>query len=110
MDKKDVQELSMKIIGLAGDAFSYYFQALDEAKKNNPEKSDELLKKGDDSLNKAHKMQTEMIVSEAKGEQSEYSILMVHAQDHLMNAILVKKLVKEFMEIYKKLEGCGKND
>ena len=110
MDKKDVQELSMKIISLAGDAFSYYFQALNETKKCNSEKSDELFKRGDDSLNKAHKLQTEMIVNEAKGEQSEYSIIMVHAQDHLMNAILVKKLVKEFTEIYKKLQEGEKND
>ncbi len=28
---------------------------------------------------------------------------MVHAQDHLMNAITVKELASEFVELYKKM-------
>lgn len=102
--KKDTQEFAMKMIGFAGDAFSYYFQALDEAKNHNYTECDNMLKSGDDSLNQAHVLQTELITKEVNGEENEYSILMVHAQDHLMNAVLTKKLVIELIDINKKLE------
>lgn len=102
--KKNIQELALKMIGFAGDAFSYYFQALDEAKKHNYTECDNILKNGDNSLNQAHKLQTDLITKEVNGEDTEYSILMVHAQDHLMNAILAKKLVIELIDINKKLE------
>ena len=94
----------MKMIGFAGDAFSYYFKALDEAKNHNYTECDNMLKSGDDSLNQAHVLQTELITKEVNGEENEYSILMVHAQDHLMNAVLTKKLVIELIDINKKLE------
>ncbi|SKC56931.1 PTS lactose/cellobiose transporter subunit IIA [Maledivibacter halophilus] len=101
MDKAYVQEIALKMIGHAGDAFSYYFQALDEAKKHNYDKSNKLIEEGNSSLNKAHNLQTEMLSKEAGGEDSAYSIIMVHAQDHLMNSILVKKLIVELIEMRK---------
>ena len=46
-------------------------------------------------------MHTEILVSEAQGNKAEYSVLLSHAQDTLMNAILAETLLSEMIELYK---------
>lgn len=103
MSKEEIQELGFQIIGFSGDALNYYFQALNSCKAGKLDEVDSFIKKGDSALKSAHKLQTDLIVKEANGETSEYSVIMVHAQDHLMNSILVKKLVLELVYVNKKL-------
>jgi PTS system cellobiose-specific IIA component len=42
-----------------------------------------------------------MIQKEASGEKLELSLLLMHAEDHLMTAILAKDLIEEMIEIYR---------
>ena len=53
---------------------------------------------------KAHHAQTQLLVQEANGEKAEFSILLVHAQDHLMNSITFVDLAKEMIEMYRRIE------
>ncbi|MBJ3789737.1 PTS lactose/cellobiose transporter subunit IIA, partial [Bacillus sp. OA1] len=39
-----------------------------------------------------------------RGNHAEISLLLVHAQDHLMNAITVKELAEEFITLHKRVE------
>ncbi|STY42998.1 Lactose-specific phosphotransferase enzyme IIA component [Listeria grayi] len=55
----------------------------------------------DDALLEAHHSQTALIQGEARGDRTEVSLLLVHAQDHLMNAITFKDLAKEIVELYR---------
>lgn len=48
----------------------------------------------------AHKSQTKLIQSEAQGEKQGFSLLLVHAQDHLMNAITTRDMAREFIDLY----------
>ncbi|MCF0239466.1 MAG: DNA polymerase II large subunit, partial [Streptococcus gallolyticus] len=43
---------------------------------------------------KAHKIQTELLQGEMQGNPCEFSLLLVHSQDHLMNAMLAKDLAE----------------
>lgn len=88
----------------AGETKSLAFQAINEAKKGNFSEAENLLKKSTEEMLKAHELQTDLIIKEADGEKMEVGLIMVHAQDHLMTAILFKELAKEFIEVYKKLE------
>ena len=99
MDEK-IFEISFGIIGYAGDAKSIAHEALDEAKKGNYEKARSLLKKASETLNKAHKFQTELIQLEATGEKIEMRIVLVHSQDHLMTTMNFLQLAKEFIYMY----------
>ena len=38
--------------------------------------------------------------AEANGEKLDYSIIMVHAQDHLMTSMLAKELIEEMVKMY----------
>ena len=53
----------------------------------------------------AHLKQTELIKKEANGEKVESSLMLTHAQDHLMTAILLRDMAKEFMDLYARLEN-----
>lgn len=88
------------IISKGGDASSSFLQALNLARMGEIKEAKELVKKGEQSLHEAHKIQTDLIVAEASGQKNEVGVLMIHAQDHLMNAILLKEITMHVIELY----------
>jgi len=56
----------------------------------------------------AHSIQTELICKEADGEEFKLGLLMVHAQDHLMTAILARELVEEIISVHEKMDNLAK--
>lgn len=102
--EKDLDMISFGIIANAGDSRSFAFQALEEAKAGHFDKAEELLKKSDEAAAKAHKAQTELLFSEMNGENTPVNILLVHSQDHLMNAMLASELIRELIAVYKRDE------
>lgn len=92
----------MQIIVNGGDARSSALKAIQSARKGDLQESDELMARAKESLVKAHGIQTKLIQAEIRGEPTEMSLLLVHAQDHLMNAITVKDLAVEIIEENKK--------
>lgn len=102
-EKLDLEMIAMTLIGRAGESKSLAYQALTAAKEGKFEEAEEFMKKASDEMIKAHEIQTDLIVKEAGGEKLEVGLIMVHSQDHLMGAILFKDLVREFIDLYKKL-------
>jgi len=78
-------------------------EAIDYAKRGKFEEADAKLQDALQELQEAHRLQTDLIQREAAGGKTEITLLMVHAQDHLMNAITVKELASEFVGLYKKM-------
>ena len=103
-----MEEMIFKIIVNGGDARSRAMIAISEAKKGNLVKAKELLEESNSFLDKAHDVQTELIQNEASGNKTEISLLMVHSQDHLMNAITVRDLAKEFIDMYEEMNELKK--
>lgn len=99
------EEAAFVIISAAGDAQSTMLEALSSARQGDFAKAMEEMKDAEKKLLKAHRAQTDLIAKEAQGEKSEYSILMVHAQDHLMNAMLSKHLIKEMVHLYQEIKA-----
>ncbi|PFJ17378.1 PTS lactose/cellobiose transporter subunit IIA [Bacillus cereus] len=86
-----------------GNARSCSMEAIDCAKRGDFDGAEEKLQEALHELKEAHRVQTELIQKEAGGEKIAVTLLMVHAQDHLMNAITVKELASEFVELYRKM-------
>lgn len=93
----------MGIIIHGGNARSSAMRAIAEAKNGNFEAAEKLMEESKAELNKAHRVQTDLIQAESRGEKTEISLLMVHAQDHFMNAMTVRELSVEIIELIKKL-------
>lgn len=99
----DYQEIVLEIIISGGNAKSSAMEAIMKAKEGDINEAKRLLIRANEELGRAHKIQTELIQKEAAGRTTEVTLLMVHAQDHLMNAITVKDLAKEFVDLYEKI-------
>jgi PTS system cellobiose-specific IIA component len=100
-----LEDIAMNIIANAGAARTAAFEALAKAKEHNYEKARELLESSDDYAHKAHAMHGELLALYAKGEVEQSDILLAHAQDHLMCAVLAKELIAEIIELRISIEG-----
>ncbi|MDR1771831.1 MAG: PTS lactose/cellobiose transporter subunit IIA [Hungatella sp.] len=98
----DIEMVIMKLVVSSGNARSTAIEALRAARDENFEYADKLMNEADQMILQSHEVQTEMIQNELNGEKVEVGLLMVHAQDHLMNAVTVMDLCKEMIEILKK--------
>ena len=95
------EEEIMTLIVDSGNARSLALEALQNARKGEFDSAEDKLKEADESLLKAHNVQTELIQKELNGGGTEINLLTVHAQDHLMCAMVVIDLAKELVEMLK---------
>lgn len=100
-----MEEIIMNLIMHSGEARSYAMEAIDLAKNNKIDEAKELIQKSAEELGHAHHSQTTLIQNEAAGKKAELSLLLVHAQDHLMTTMVVKDLGNEIIEIYERLNS-----
>jgi PTS system cellobiose-specific IIA component len=96
-----------QIILHGGNGKSCAMEAIAAAKQGDFTEARGKLQEAIDALNEAHHIQTSLIQSEIRGEKVEISLLMVHAQDHLMNAITMKDLATEFVDLYEAIKISG---
>ena len=61
-----------------------------------------LLKDAEEDMLKAHQSQTEIIQRQAGGEDTEYSLLFIHAQDTLMTSNSELRIAKNVLPIFQK--------
>lgn len=96
----DLELIIMNIINYSGEARSLSMESISFAKEGNFDKAYEGIEEASTKLSLAHKSQTKLIQEEARGETKTISLLLIHAQDHLMNAIIAKDMAYEFIELY----------
>lgn len=104
----DFYQTSFELILHAGNAKSSGMLAIEEARAYQFTDAQKHLDKAKEELKIAHKTQTDLIKTEANGGNTTFSILLVHAQDHLTSAMNTLDQAEEFMHIYRifsKLEG-----
>ncbi|MGL4570104.1 MAG: PTS lactose/cellobiose transporter subunit IIA [Clostridium sp.] len=104
MANLNMEEIIFEIIGNAGEAKGLAYEALQAAEKGEYERAENLLKESDEALLNVHAVQTKLIQEEAAGNNVEVSLLMVHAQDHLMTSIEAKTLIEGMIKLYKKID------
>lgn len=97
------EEVVFQIILHGGNARSQAMEAITLAKEGDITTAREKLKEADKEMAEAHQTQTDLIQKEAAGEETKVSLLLAHAQDHFMNALTVKDMAKEFVDLYEKL-------
>lgn len=95
-----LEEISFHIILHAGNARSSAMEAMQSAKKKQFDIAENKMAEAADEVHKAHHYQTQLLQKEASGEGENPTILLIHAQDHLMNSITVKELAHEIIEIH----------
>jgi cellobiose PTS system EIIA component len=94
------EQTIFQIILHGGNGKSSSMEAIAAAKEGNFVEANKKLKQASEALNEAHHVQTQLIQNEVNGAKSEVSLLMVHAQDHLMNALTVRDLATVVVDLY----------
>ncbi len=106
---EQILENAMKIIMNAGDARVCNKKALDALAEFDVEKAKELMKEASKYITEAHKVQTDAIQGETRGDKTEYTLLFAHAQDTLMTIYseinIAKQLIKVMEAVNKRLDA-----
>lgn len=105
MDREEVGMIGFEIVSYAGEARSQLLEALKLAESGEYDEAESLVEKANETLNEAHNSQTKMLQKEANGEHVDIGFIMIHGQDHLMTALLLKDIVKHFIQLYKKVNS-----
>ena len=98
----DELELTMiEIVALSGDARTKLLTAVKKAKEGDFAGARALVDEAQGLLNDAHTSQTDLLTAEARGEVTTPSVLLVHAQYHLMTTMLLRDVIDALMDIYR---------
>lgn len=101
------EQTIFQIILHGGNGRSAAMEAIAAAKQGDFSQAREKLKEAGEALSEAHHIQTSLIQAEVRGEKTEVSLLMIHAQDHLMNAMTMKDLASEMVDLYEMVKLSG---
>ncbi|MEH2920092.1 PTS lactose/cellobiose transporter subunit IIA [Samsonia erythrinae] len=102
MTDVSLEDIITELVVNGGNAKSKAIQAIRSAKTGAFEVAEQKIREANESLQKAHQFQTELIQAEAREEKgTTVSLIMVHGQDHLMNAMTTRDLAIELIEVYK---------
>lgn len=98
-----MEKIIMDLIIFSGEARSYAMEAMQLAKSGQINEARKLIEKAKETIGHAHHSQTSLIQGEAAGNKTEVSLLLVHAQDHLMTSIVLKDLAEEIIDLHERL-------
>lgn len=97
-----------EMISAAGASRAKYIEAIRSAKEGKFDDAQAMMKEGSDFFVEAHKVHAEMLALEANdivntGDQSNVSLLLVHAEDQMMSAESFRLISEEFIDVHKLL-------
>ncbi|QKG83243.1 PTS lactose/cellobiose transporter subunit IIA [Kroppenstedtia pulmonis] len=97
--------IAFQLILHGGNARSAALEAIAFARKGDAEAAEASLHQAEQEISTAHCIHTDLIQKEAGGEETKVNLILVHAQDHLMNAITIKELAAEFVHLYREINN-----
>lgn len=101
----DLEEVVMGLIINSGQARSLAYTALKKAKEGDLAVAHQLMAQSREALNAAHLVQTQLIEGDQGEGKIPVTLVLVHAQDHLMTSMLARELISELIELHEKLQS-----
>ena len=99
----DNLEVAMGLIAGAGDSRSYCMEAIDFAREGQFDEARDAVKQAASAMVETHEIQTQLIRDEMEGKGEAVSLIMVHAQDHLNLALVMRDIAEEFIGLYERI-------
>lgn len=103
-EAEELEEVVMGLIINSGQARSLAYAALKQAKQGDFDAAKVMMEQSRMALNEAHLVQTKLIEGDQGEGKMKVSLVLVHAQDHLMTSMLARELVTELIELHEKLK------
>ena len=109
-EMKDINSIAMEVIMDAGDGRVKIDEAFAALALGDVAKAEVLLREAEALLVQAHHAQTEVSQTQVSGENTEYSLLFVHAQDTLMTITTELRMAQKMIPIVSMLMKNNKED
>ncbi|RLF24044.1 MAG: PTS lactose/cellobiose transporter subunit IIA [Thermoprotei archaeon] len=98
-EREEVAEIAMQIIANAGEARGKVHEALEACIKKDFEKAKKLMEEANEYIINANRITHHLLSKEAKGERVLITLLLTHALDILMIAIVERDLANKIMRL-----------
>lgn len=99
-----IELISFEIISNVGMAKSLTIEALRDVRSGKYDEAETKLAEASEFLTNGHHAHTSLIQKEAAGEHVEFSLILMHAEDQMMSAEIIKSLAEEMIAMYKDLK------
>jgi len=99
----ELENIVMELIIQSGEAHSHSMQALRCARQQKWDDAERLLAAATALIRDAHHIQTSLIGKDEGCGKIPVNLILVHAQDHLMNAMLCRELAEEILYLHREL-------
>jgi PTS system cellobiose-specific IIA component len=107
-DINDMEQTLFQLILHAGSARSFAKEAADNAESGNWEEAEKTMQQANEEQVQAHKINTAIITKAARGENPEFSVLLVHALDLLMLAWSEIDYTEQYIRMSKRIAALEK--
>ncbi len=99
-----IELLSFQMISFNGSARSCFVEAIMAAKEGDFERAEQLMAEGEEQFVEGHPVHAQLIQKEASGEATAVNLLLIHAEDQMMSAELLKIIAAELIDIHKRIQ------
>ena len=103
MEQSDA--VCFQMIASIGEATACYMEALETAKNGDFVKAGLLIQQGEQNALSCHREHATLLSAMANHEKIEISLLLMHAEDQMMNGEMIKLMVKELIEVYQTIKA-----
>ncbi|MPQ42939.1 PTS lactose/cellobiose transporter subunit IIA [Clostridium tarantellae] len=102
---ENLELVSFKIISSVGMAKSSYIESMKMVENGDLNLANEKIKEGDKFFTEGHNAHSELIQQEANGNSVTPTILLMHAEDQLMSAEIIKIMAKEIIKLNGRIQN-----
>lgn len=108
MNMGEMEQIVFGIISSVGMAKSSYVEAMRAASAGKFEEAEAKMKEGDEYYAKGHDIHVDLVQKEAAGEYLSPGLLLIHAEDQMMSAELVRLMAEENIKLNKRIQELEK--
>ncbi|MDO4198220.1 MAG: PTS lactose/cellobiose transporter subunit IIA [Erysipelotrichaceae bacterium] len=101
----DIESISCQIIANVGMARSLYLEAVSKARNKEYDKALKMIDEGYEMFIEGQKAHMQVLEAYSNGEHIEYSPLLTHAEDQMIETETIKVLSEELINVYKDMKG-----
>ncbi|MGX8833372.1 PTS lactose/cellobiose transporter subunit IIA [Amedibacillus sp. YH-ame6] len=97
--------ICFQMIASMGEASSSYMEAIDCAKEGKIDEARACITKGEQEALECHRAHANLLKDMANNIKIEVTLLLLHAEDQMMNGELMKLMANELIEVYSKINA-----
>lgn len=103
----DMEEICFQIIASVGSAKSQYIEAISKAQEGDFEAARGLIESGSQDFLNGHNVHLQLLTNDAGGRSVQFSMLLMHAEDQLMEAETFRVVAENFIDVHERLRALG---